>query len=276
MTIVVLPTPGPAGDHERLRRQRQADRRLLTVGKLQTAALFDPRHGLLFVYPCPGQPAVHDADQPLGDRLLRPVEARQENAGGVADLVGDHSALGSFELEGRQDQFLRRFEQFFGEWDQLIRRQSAMTLVHRLCQCVRYPGAQSDHRSLFDAELHRDRIGALETDASNIPGKPIGVLGHDLHGVRAIGLEDANRPGGADPVAVKEDHDLPDDLLLGPGVRDPLGPNCADARHLAKPIGLGLDDVEDLLPEGLDHLLGIDRSDAPDHPGAEIFLDPVD
>ena len=208
--------------------------------------------------------------------MLRPVEARQENAGGVADLVGDHGAVGSFELEGRQDQLLRRFEQFFGERDQLIRRQSAMTLVHRLGQRVGYSGAQSDHGGLFDAELHRDRVGALETDASDVPGKPIGVLGHDLHGVRAVGLEDANRPGGSDPVAVKEDHDLPDDLLLGPGVRDPFGSNRADARHLAKPIGLGLDDVEDLLPEGLDHLLGIDRPDAPDHPGAEIFLDPVD
>jgi hypothetical protein len=106
--------------------------------------------------------------------------------------------------------------------------------------------------------------------------KPIGVLGHDLDGIGAVSLEDANRAGGADPVAVHEDHDLPDDLLLGPGVRDPSGPNRADARHLTKPIGLGLDDVEDLLPEGLDHLLGIDGPDAPDHPRAEIFLDSVD
>ena len=151
-----------------------------------------------------------------------------------------------------------------------------MPLVHRLGQSVRYPGAQSDHGGLFDAELHRDRVGALETDAANIPGKPIGVLGHDLHGVGAVGLEDANRPCGSDPVAVQEDHDLPDDLLLGPGVRDPFGSNRADARHLAKPIGLGLDDVEDLLPEGLDHLLGIDRPDTADHPGAQIFLYPVD
>jgi hypothetical protein len=51
--------------------------------------------------------------------------------------------------------------------------------------------------------------GALETDAADIPGKSIGVLGHDLHGVRVIGLEDANRSGGSHPVAVKEDHDLP-------------------------------------------------------------------
>ena len=215
-------------------------------------------------------------DQPIGDRLLGPVEARQEGAGGVANLVGDHGAVGSFELEGCQDQFLRRFEQFLGERDQLIRWQPAVTLVHRLGQGVRDPGAQPDHGRLFDAELHRDRVGGLETDASNVPGEPIGVLGHDLDGVRAVGLEDANRPGSSDPVAVQEDHDLSDDLLLGPGVRDPFGPNRADARHLAKPIRLGLDDVEDLLTKGLDHLLGVDRPDAPDHPGAQIFLDPVD
>jgi hypothetical protein len=110
----------------------------------------------------------------------------------------------------------------------------------------------------------------------DVPGKPIGVLGHDLHGICAVGLEDVNRPGGADPVAVKEDHDLPDDLLLGPGVGDPFGSNRANARHLAKATGLGLDDVEHPLPERFDHLLGVDRPDAPDHPGAEIFLDPVD
>ena len=54
----------------------------------------------------------------------------------------------------------------------------------------------------------------------------------------------------------------------------PSPSNRADARHLAKPIGLGLDGVEDLLAEGLDHLLGIDRADAPDHAGAVIFLIP--
>ena len=82
--------------------------------------------------------------------------------------------------------------------------------------------------------------------------------------------------GGSDPVAMKENHNLPDDLLLGPGVGDSLGPNGADAGHLAKPTGFGLDDVEDLLAKGLDHLLGVDQPDAPDHAGAQVFLDPVD
>ena len=31
---------------------------------------------------------------------------------------------------------------------------------------------------------------------------------------------------------MKEDHDRPDDLLLGSGVRDALGSNHADARHV--------------------------------------------
>jgi hypothetical protein len=208
--------------------------------------------------------------------LLRPVEARQEHAGSVANLVGDHRAVGSFQLEGSQDQLPRRFEQLLSERDQLICRQSAMALVHCFGQRVGYAGAQPDHGGLFNAELHCDRVGALETGPSDVPGEPIGVLGHHLHGVCAVGLEDAHRLGNADPVAVKEDHDLPDDLLLGPSVRDPLGSNRANARHLAKAIGLGLDDVEDLLPEGLDHLLGVDGPDASDHPGAEIFLDPVD
>ncbi len=60
------------------------------------------------------------------------------------------------------------------------------------------------------------------------------------------------------------------------GVRDPFGPDHPDTGHLAKPIGLGLDDVEDPVAERLHHFLGIDRPDATDHPRAQIFLDPVD
>ena len=49
------------------------------------------------------------------------------------------------------------------------------------------------------------------------------------------------------------------------------GSKHTDARHLAKPIGFSLDDVEDLLTERLDHLLGVDWPDASDHPGVEMF-----
>jgi hypothetical protein len=41
------------------------------------------------------------------------------------------------QLERRQDQLLRRFEQFFRERDQLICRQPAVAFVHRLGQGAR-------------------------------------------------------------------------------------------------------------------------------------------
>ncbi len=68
----------PAGDHEHLRHQRQSDCGSLTISKLQPATRFDPGQGLLFVNPWPGQLAVGDADQPLGDCSLGPIEAGQE------------------------------------------------------------------------------------------------------------------------------------------------------------------------------------------------------
>src|ERR1019366_2467828 len=84
-----------------------------------------------------------------------------------------------------------------------------------------------------------------------------------------------HRPRRADAVAVQENHDLADDLLFGPGVCDALGAHQTNASHLAQPVGLSLDDIEDLLAERLDHLLGVDRTDATDHAGAEVFLDAV-
>ena len=148
--------------------------------------------------------------------------------------------------------------------------------LHGLGQGIGDPGADPDHRRLLDAELHGDGVGGLEADAADVARQAIGVFGHDLDGIRAIGLEDAHGPGRADAMAVQEDHDLPHDLLFGPGIGDALGTDGADAGHLSQPIGLGLDDIEHLLAERLDHLLGIDRPDAADHPRAQVLLDAVD
>ena len=51
----------PAGDDEHFGNQRQADRGLLALGKLQTAALLDPRQGLVRIDPGPGEFAVRRA-----------------------------------------------------------------------------------------------------------------------------------------------------------------------------------------------------------------------
>ena len=150
-----------------------------------------------------------------------------------------------------------------------------MALVHGFGQRVGNPRANTDHRRLLDAELHRDRVGGLEADAADIARQPVRVLGHDLDGVGAIGLEDPHRPRRADTVAVQEDHDLPHRLLLGPGGENAGGANRPDAVDLAQPVRRRLDDVEHLLAEGAHELLGVNGPNAPDHAGREVLLDAV-
>ena len=74
-------------------------------------------------------------------------------------------------------------------------------------------------------------------------------------------------------MAVQEQHDLADHLLLGPAGADaqrPLGPDAGD---FLEAFGCLLDGVEHGRTERLHQLLGIDRADALDHAGAEIALD---
>ena len=97
------------------------------------------------------------------------------------------------------------------------------------------------------------------------PREAVRVLRHHLHGIGAVGPEYPHRPRRADAVAVQEHHDLADDLLLSPGVGDPLRPHPADAGHLAQLFRLRLDDIEHLLAKRPHKLAGVDRADAPDH-----------
>src|SRR6266404_4863689 len=77
-------------------------------------------------------------------------------------------------------------------------------------------------------------------------------------------------------MAVQEDHDLAHDLLLSPGIGDAFGADRANTRHLAQAIRLCLDRVKYLLAESPNKLFCVDRADAPDHAGAQVFLDTVD
>src|SRR5262249_31797605 len=75
-------------------------------------------------------------------------------------------------------------------------------------------------------------------------------------------------------MAVQEDHDLAHDLLLGPSCGDAAGADGTDAVHLLQAMGLRLDDVEYLLAEGAQQLLGVNRADAADHSRREILFNP--
>ena len=151
-----------------------------------------------------------------------------------------------------------------------------MPFVHRFGERVGDAGTHSDQRRLLDAELGGDLIGGAETDAADVAGQPIRVLRDELNGVGTVGLVDAHRARGANAVAVQEQHDLADDLLLGPAGDDALRPLGADPCHLPQTARLLLDDVKNGIPECAHQLLRVDRPDAADHPGAEILFDPFD
>ena len=265
-----------AGDDHGLGVQGPANRLGLAFRKRQAGLPLDPGQRLAGIDIRPGQPAARDLQKPFADRPFGPVQATKKNTGGSGNRVRNDRSLGQFEVQSGLNQLLRDFQQFDGERRKLCGGKAAMAVVHRLGQRMGNPRANPDHGRLFDAEFHGDRVRGLEPDAANVAGKAVRVLGHDLNGIHAVGLVDPHRARRADAMAVQEHHDLPDDLLLGPGVGDAFGANPADAGHLAQPFRLRLDDVEHLLTERPDHLPGIDRPDAADHAGAEVFLDALD
>ena len=204
-----------------------------------------------------------------------PVQAGQEHAVGFADPVGDHRALLQLEIERGADQVRRDLEQALRQRNQLGDRQAAMSLVHRLGERIGNPGAHPHHGGLLDAELHRDGVGGLEPDAADVARQPIGVLGHDLDGVGAVGLEDAHRPRRADTVAVQEHHDFPHRLLLGPGGQNAGGANRPMPSTSRSRSGVASMTSNTFSPNAPHELLGVDRADAADHAGGEILLDAV-
>ena len=203
------------------------------------------------------------------------MEASQKHTRRFADPVGDDRPLLQFKFNRSADEFLWDLEQLFGKRCQLFCRKAAMPLVHGLGQRIGNSGADTDHCRLFDAELHGDRVCGLEANAADIACQAIRVLGHDLDGISAIGLENSYRACRADPIAMQEHHDFPHRLLLGPGGKNAGCTNRPDAIHLAQTLRRRLDDVEHLFAESAHEFLRIYGTNAPDHSRREVFLDTV-
>ena len=204
------------------------------------------------------------------------MQGPEEHARGFRHRVRDDRALGQLQIQRGANHIVGHVEKAGRQRPELLGRQPAVALVHHLGQCIADIGAHPDHRRLRDAQLHRDLIGCLEPDAANVARKTVRVLRHDFDRVGPVGPEDPHRPCRAHAMAVQEHHDLANDLLLGPGVGDPPGPDPTDTAHLAQPFGLCLDDVEHLFAKRPDQLAGVDRTDAPDHARPQILLDALD
>ena len=216
-----LADAGAAGDHQHLGAQRQPHRFPLAGSQDQAGFLLDPRYGLVRVDRGPGWAALGQPEQPLGDALLGAVEPGQEQARAIPDRVGHHGTFGPLQRDRRIHHLGGDLQQRRRQLAQLVHRQAAMALVHGLGQGVADPGPGADHGRLLDPEPHRDLIGTLEADAPDVAGEAVGVLRDDLHGIGTVGLEDPHGARGADAMAVQEQHDLADHLLLGPAGADP-------------------------------------------------------
>src|ERR1051325_4536344 len=90
----------------------------------------------------------------------------------------------------------------------------------------------------------------------------------------AVGFVNADRAACTDAIRVQENHDVANDLLLGPGVLDALPAHRTNPFHILEPARFILDNIENLLAKFLNQFFGIDRADAPHHSAAQIFFDP--
>ena len=214
-----------------------------------------------------GQDGLADTNDPqaLGNDLFGPVKARQEDtARAIQEVSHDLSRL-QLQRQCRRDQVVGDLEQLARQARQLFHRQAAMPLAHRLGQCVADAGTDPDQGCLLDPDLCGDLIRGPKSDPANVLGQAVGVLTDDPYGLIAVGLVDPYRPRGADSVGMQEQHDVPDDLLLGPAGDDPCRTLDADTGYLAQTLRLLLNEVEHGFAEAPHQPLGIDRADPADH-----------
>ena len=99
-------------------------------------------------------------------------------------------------------------------------------------QNVAQSGTGPDKRVVGDANLLGNCVGGLEADAVDVLREGIRVVLDGFNGGLAVGLIDADGAAGAHAIGMQEHHDGANDLLLGPGIFDPLPALGADPVNL--------------------------------------------
>src|SRR5262245_17790757 len=92
----------------------------------------------------------------------------EEGAISFAYSVSDHSAVIDFEIKRGAHQIVRDAQQFHSKRNKLICRKATMALVHGLGQSIGNACSDPHHRTLLDAEPHRDGVSGLEADPTDI------------------------------------------------------------------------------------------------------------
>jgi hypothetical protein len=84
----------------------------------------------------PGKLALVQDQKPVGDGTFGAMEPSKKNAVSISKAVGNHGAVGQFEIERRVNQRLWHVEELFGERREFGHRQTAMAVVHRFGQRI--------------------------------------------------------------------------------------------------------------------------------------------
>ena len=136
-----------------------------------------------------------------------------------------------------------------------------MALACLLQQQVLQGGLGPVGRMLVYPHLTGDLVGGDETDPPHVLGQPVGILLNDPHRVLSVGLVDAGGVGGADPVALQEQHHAPYLLLLLPCPFDALHPAGSDPRSLGQTLRLLIDHLQGVVAETVHQPSGKHRAD---------------
>ena len=122
LTMVVLPTPGPPVMTSTLALSARRIASAWLSASVEPGPVLDPRQRLVRIDRRPGQLAVQQAQEPLGDHPLGPIQPGEKDARRLADAVGNDRTLRQFEIERRPDRCRpAHLEQLLGQRHQLAR-----------------------------------------------------------------------------------------------------------------------------------------------------------
>ena len=217
-----LADAGAAGDDGGAAGQNGLQRLPLAWRQRLAGTSFAPFDGLFEIDRRIGRTGRGQTPDPGRNSLLRSSQVGQEDQKLAIDFFENQKAAGQHLRERPLDDILRHLQQLHGRGLEFIERQGAMSLRGRPQQNVIDAGTRPVLRVFWDPDALSDLIGRGEADAVDLLRQRVRVLPHRLNGQISVGLEDADRPPGADSVTMQEKHDLTDLHALLPGIGDPL------------------------------------------------------
>ena len=179
-----LADAGAAGDHQHLRaRARGAPPR---AGSPPARGRSCPStQGSALSVSIAGQGGGPSASRRSRSAMPRSARCRPARNTQARPSTSSATTSPGLELQRQRlvDRLGRDLEQLGGERSQLVRRQAAVALVHRLRERVGDPGPHPDRRGLLDPELGGHDVGGPEADAADVAREPVRVLRDQLDGV---------------------------------------------------------------------------------------------